>query len=171
MEGWVYIASNASMSGLIKIGYTAREPHERLAELSSSTAVPTCFKLEYAEHVENCRAVEQAIHLHIGFLRNVKEREFFRISPRRAIAVVARVAAPLRTQHGRQIAEKWIETNGDPLRLPKGNGGGTGRQETRPYFCQNCGRKYRIPRTGSRQTIECPKCEYRAVVRRVPSRE
>ncbi len=38
--GYIYIISNPSMPGLVKIGRTSRDPQTRLRELNSATGVP-----------------------------------------------------------------------------------------------------------------------------------
>ena len=45
--GYVYILVNDSMPGLIKIGKTARNSLARAKDLSSSTGVPTPFKVAF----------------------------------------------------------------------------------------------------------------------------
>ena len=44
--GFVYIATNESFANLQKIGFTSRNPSERMSELDS-TGVPTPFKISY----------------------------------------------------------------------------------------------------------------------------
>lgn len=46
-HGYVYILSNPSMPGLLKIGMTRFDPTRRVQELSSATGVPTQFQLIY----------------------------------------------------------------------------------------------------------------------------
>jgi hypothetical protein len=45
-RGYIYVLSNPSMPGIVKVGRTFREPRARAAELSASTGVPTPFKIE-----------------------------------------------------------------------------------------------------------------------------
>ena len=47
MKGFVYVLSNASMPGLIKVGMTTKVPDGRAKELSSDTSTPTPFIVEY----------------------------------------------------------------------------------------------------------------------------
>ena len=44
-KGYVYIAVNDAIPGKVKIGYTTKEPTERLKELSSPTGVPGKYTL------------------------------------------------------------------------------------------------------------------------------
>lgn len=58
----VYVITNPSMPGLVKIGKTLQDDASiRLAQLYS-TGVPFPFKLEFACRVLDPDAVEQALH-------------------------------------------------------------------------------------------------------------
>lgn len=46
MRGWVYIITNKSMPGLVKIGYTMKDPELRAAELYN-TGSPHPYKVDY----------------------------------------------------------------------------------------------------------------------------
>ena len=58
-QGYVYILSNISMPGLLKIGMTRLDPTKRVKELSSSTGVPTPFNLVYYREFNDCVAAMQ----------------------------------------------------------------------------------------------------------------
>ena len=45
MKGWVYVISNKAMPGIIKVGYSNKDPKERAAELG--TGAPHPYKVEY----------------------------------------------------------------------------------------------------------------------------
>lgn len=78
-SGSLYIASNAEMSGLLKIGYTMRDPSTRIAELGAVTGVPTPFKLEWTMPVEgSAKEIESMTHSKLRSKRAGKE--FFRVS-------------------------------------------------------------------------------------------
>ena len=47
MKGWVYILSNESLNGLIKIDFSTKDPANRATELSGDSGVPTPFVVEY----------------------------------------------------------------------------------------------------------------------------
>ena len=90
---WVYIMSNASMPGLLKIGMTTTSPEQRNRELGSATGVPTPFKLEYSLRVSNALRVERALHHELAAYRVNRRREFFETDIKtaiRALKVVAR---------------------------------------------------------------------------------
>lgn len=78
-HGYVYILSNPSMPGLLKIGMTRFDPNRRVQELSSATGVPTQFQLIYYREFHNCVAAELEIHsiLAAKGMRYNDQREFF----------------------------------------------------------------------------------------------
>jgi len=67
------------MPGILKIGKTERCPEERISELSSVTAIPTEFVLEYKIHVSNCDIAEKTVHESLCTFRVSNNREFFKI--------------------------------------------------------------------------------------------
>lgn len=84
----VYVLTNPAMPGLVKIGRTSREgANSRIGELYS-TGVPVPFQLEFAARVQNAEEVERALHLAFGPNRVNPKREFFRIDPEQAIAIL-----------------------------------------------------------------------------------
>ncbi|WPU57050.1 GIY-YIG nuclease family protein [Stenotrophomonas acidaminiphila] len=86
--GFVYILTNPSMPGLIKIGKTRLNPIDRAAQLHT-TGVPAGFQVEYACRTNDPEAVEQAMHVAFGPTRLSHKREFFQITPEQAIAVLS----------------------------------------------------------------------------------
>lgn len=86
-RGYVYILSNPSMKGLVKIGFTERSPEERLAELQG-TGVPTDFVLEYKFLSADPAGDEKKIHTLLDDYRINKKREFFEVSLELAIKTV-----------------------------------------------------------------------------------
>lgn len=80
--GYIYCMSNESMPGLLKIGMTMESPDERAKELSSSTGVPTPFRVEISKCVMEPYEKEQLIHKLLGELgfRVNERREFFNCS-------------------------------------------------------------------------------------------
>ena len=76
------------MPGLVKIGQTAQEDANlRIAQLYT-TGVPVPFRLEFACRVEDAGAVEEALHVAFSPNRVNPRREFFRIAPEQAIAIL-----------------------------------------------------------------------------------
>ena len=92
LGGIVYVLTNPEMPGLVKIGKTSRkEVQQRLIELYS-TGVPVPFECEYAAKVSDETAVEKAFHTAFEPYRINPNREFFRIDPEQAIALLALLA-------------------------------------------------------------------------------
>ena len=87
IDGYIYILTNKSMPGLIKVGYTTGTPHNRAKELSGTTGVPTPFKvasdIPIAGNVQN---VERLTHNKLANHRAGKE--FFRTGVEHALAMV-----------------------------------------------------------------------------------
>ena len=69
IKGWIYVLSNPSMPGLLKIGYTEREVEERIKELDSETGVPSPFILEAYCTSKNPRDDESRIHKSLSIYR------------------------------------------------------------------------------------------------------
>lgn len=80
-QGYVYILTNPSMPGLVKIGQTSRTVDERIAELNRATGVPTDFEVFAAIEVENPVIVETELHTLFANVRENDDREFFRVDP------------------------------------------------------------------------------------------
>jgi hypothetical protein len=92
-EGFVYLLSNPSMPGMVKIGRTIRDPAKRAAELTSSSGVPTPFHLEGYVLSPDAVKTEAAVHRAVKGRRVNSRREFFHIEPARALSIMRRVAA------------------------------------------------------------------------------
>lgn len=78
-KGYVYVLSNASMPGLLKIGKTTRSPQERASELFV-TGVPEPFTLEHAVLSPDCGWLEAKMHNLFRRERVDQGREFFRVA-------------------------------------------------------------------------------------------
>ena len=83
----VYILTNPSMPGLIKIGRTS-DLAARIASLSSGSSVPEPFDVAYAAYVEDAPFVERALHAAFSMHR-LPGREFFRIPVSNAVAALS----------------------------------------------------------------------------------
>ena len=112
--GIVYVLTNPAMPGLVKIGLTSRdEVEQRLKELYSVTGVPVPFECEYAARVSSHGDVEQALHAAFEPQRINPNREFFRIEPRQAIAILKLLAIEDVTpsvQESAEDVEEDVET-------------------------------------------------------------
>lgn len=80
MKGYVYILSNPSMPGIVKIGRTTRDVDARVSELYA-TGVPTPFEINYSVYSPNCAEMEAFAHDALKDLRVSEGREFFRVDP------------------------------------------------------------------------------------------
>lgn len=87
MNEYIYILSNRSMPGLLKIGFTSWEVRERSAKLFT-TGVPDPFRIELILPVDTGRAFENKIHESLKLFRHNAEREFFKISLQEAIRII-----------------------------------------------------------------------------------
>ena len=84
----VYVLTNPAMPGLVKIGKTALgDANDRILQLYT-TGVPVPFKIEFACRVADELEVEKALHIAFGPQRINPKREFFRIEPEQAIAIL-----------------------------------------------------------------------------------
>lgn len=61
MKGWVYVMTNPSMPGLIKVGFSMSDPELRARELGH-TGIPGAYLVEYEVLTGNPFQVEQAAH-------------------------------------------------------------------------------------------------------------
>ena len=86
--GFIYIAVNETMPGLVKIGQTTIAPSERVRQLSQATGVPKPFELYSAYEVESPKESEAEVHKYLAECRCNRTREFFEISPIEAHSIL-----------------------------------------------------------------------------------
>ena len=79
-DQWVYILSNPTQPGLLKIGYTKKLPEERAKQISSATGVALPYKVEWAYQCFNGEMVEREGHHKLKAQRVNSSKEFFQIS-------------------------------------------------------------------------------------------
>jgi hypothetical protein len=84
----VYVLTNESMPGLIKIGRTNTDLAARIRGLYQ-TGVPLPFELYFACEVQDSVFVEAQLHEAFGDHRVSKNREFFKLAPERARAALS----------------------------------------------------------------------------------
>jgi T5orf172 domain len=88
MKGIVYVLTNPAMPGIVKIGHTTRsEIQQRMRELFT-TGVPVPFECAFACETEDCKLLEQALHIAFGPNRIHPGREFFSIETHQPIAIL-----------------------------------------------------------------------------------
>jgi hypothetical protein len=93
-KGYLYILSNRSMPGLLKIGLTTRSVPDRVTELNAATGVPTAFVIEAYFESTNPQEHEDLVHKRLGHNR-VRGKEFFRVSLEDAIEVIRTVTGQI----------------------------------------------------------------------------
>ena len=80
MAGFVYVMSNASFDGRLKIGMSVKDPTgERVNELNNTTSLPEPFLVEYYCFVDRHDQLEKLIHKELDGFRPNKKREFFNV--------------------------------------------------------------------------------------------
>lgn len=98
MKGWVYVISNKAMPGLVKVGYSEKDPEQRAKELDH-TGAPYPYIVEYEILVEEPYEIEQRVHQILS--RYLEGKEWFRCSSEEAVDAIRRVAG------GRAISESF----------------------------------------------------------------
>lgn len=76
-KGYVYILTNPSMPGLVKIGKTVRDVEQRANELYQ-TGVPEPFVVSHHVYSPDCTELEATVHAAMMKERVSSGREFFR---------------------------------------------------------------------------------------------
>ena len=109
--GFIYLAVNDTMPGLVKIGYTKGDVQERMKELSADTGVPAPFKCAYSCKVQNPAEAEKQLHQNFFYCRESGNREFFRADWRVVQAVIEDDFQTLR----RSTKRKKIAKKGEPV--------------------------------------------------------
>lgn len=92
---WVYVLSNPSYEGMLKIGYTRNAPELRSEQLYKGTGVPTPFKLEFAKQCLNGEMLERLTHKYLKKDRVNNEREFFYTNLQEVIKVINKLHSDL----------------------------------------------------------------------------
>lgn len=92
-KGFLYVAENPSMVGLLKIGRTEKIPTARLADLFT-TGVPEPFDVVYYALVQDSKKSEMAVHDLLSRYRYKKNREFFAIGVGAAVRAIQAIEPP-----------------------------------------------------------------------------
>ena len=85
-KGIIYIFTNDAMPSVIKIGITT-DIKRRMRELDT-TGIPLPFRCHYAIEIEDYDIKEKLIHDAFSDHRVRKNREFFTLSPERAVSML-----------------------------------------------------------------------------------
>lgn len=110
-EGFVYVAINPSIPGLVKIGRTERVPSARMKELQS-TGVPEPFEVAYYALVENAKHVERCAHDQLVRYRKQSNREFFAVSVHAAVRVIRDIEKPKHESESHEILSQLVDSTG-----------------------------------------------------------
>ncbi len=92
MKGWVYVISNRAMPGLVKVGFSTKDPELRASDLNH-TGSPHPYLVEYELLIEEPRNIEQRVHSELSHVKEAKE--WFRCTAEQAVATIKAVAGPL----------------------------------------------------------------------------
>lgn len=103
--GYIYILSNPSMPGLIKIGFTNRDVKERVGQLSAATGVPKPFEIEYYCLTRDVEEVEEKSHRHFSSYRS-KGKEFFSVPVIEAVKVIDSLVKTVEPDRFSRVTEK-----------------------------------------------------------------
>ena len=88
MNEIIYILTNESMPGYVKIGKTNNDLEQRVRDLSASTSIPLPFTVFYACKVKDANFAEHQLHDAFDNNRVNPRREFFQIAPQRVVAAL-----------------------------------------------------------------------------------
>lgn len=100
VRGWVYVITNKAIPGLVKVGYTLKDPNVRARELDG-TGMPHPYVVEYEVFVEGPREIERLTHSRLSCAREAKE--WFRCGVSAAISEIQAVVGSnviLQTRRG-----------------------------------------------------------------------
>lgn len=117
-KGFLYVARNNAMPGLLKIGRTNRVPDARMSELFS-TGVPEPFQIIYYAMTSDAKADEAQVHKVLSRFRHTQNREFFAINSTSAIGAITHLC---------EIEHHWTNTELDAAAKE----GGAGFQTRQP---------------------------------------
>ena len=109
-KGFVYIAQNAAMPGLLKIGYSEKVPIVRIQELYT-TGVPEPYSTAYYCLVEDARNIEERLHRSLAAFRHNANREFFRVGLETVIESIRNMCAPEHEWSEHELPAKDAETS------------------------------------------------------------
>lgn len=113
MTGFVYFLTNRAMPGLLKIGYTKLQLHERLAQLNG-TGVPVGFEIGAAFAVTEPARVEKSIHNALAPFRYNQNREFFSLSLAAGLSESIEHIFPYLSEEG-SAGKEAVTTDSGPI--------------------------------------------------------
>lgn len=166
MRGWVYVISNKAMPGLLKVGFTLKDPDLRARELDH-TGAPHPYVVEYEVMVNEPRDIEQRVHSQLSQVNEAKE--WFRCSLQDAITSIralvgtgvilenVRNAQGLDSPYGLEAPPcATEEMNLDDFSSPHSK-----RFKSTGTFagnCSHCGSYFTVTLTRHDSSARCPEC-------------
>lgn len=89
MQNIIYILTNETMPGLVKIGLTTDSVESRISQLSAHSGVPLPFECYFAAEVKDCAKLEKTLHKLFSEGRVNPKREFFKIDPEKVVLAIS----------------------------------------------------------------------------------
>ena len=157
MNEIIYILTNESMLGYVKIGKTTNNLEQRVRDLSASTSVPLPFTVFYACKVKDANFVEHQLHDAFDNNRVNPRREFFQIAPERVVAALKLAEIEnitpkkdlIETKEDREAHEEALERRGrfnfEMVKIPL---------DSEIYFSRDESKKARVVDLYPSQSIE-----------------
>lgn len=147
VKGWVYVISNAAMPGILKIGFSLKDPMLRAQELAN-TGSPHPYEVEYEVLIENPREVEQLAHKLLQ--KKLEGKKWFRCSLEEAIHSIKSVAKSpviLETKNNKN------KTKSPPNTTSRHMSSGTYSGN-----CSFCNSHITVTIQPNSKSVRCPKC-------------
>lgn len=88
---WVYVLIHPQEPQLLKIGYTKKDPKERLKEINSQTGVAGEYRLTYIFRTINGQRLETAVHTFLADRRIHSRKEHFELPREEAIQIIKEI--------------------------------------------------------------------------------
>lgn len=85
MKGWVYVITNPAMPGIVKVGFSLKDPEIRARELNH-TGCPHEYEVSYAVLVDEPRNLEKSVHSYL--CEKIAGKEWFSCNRQEAIAAI-----------------------------------------------------------------------------------
>ena len=157
MNEIIYVLTNESMPGYVKIGKTTNNIEQRVRELSASTSVPLPFTVFYACKVKDAKFIEHQLHDAFDDNRVNPRREFFQIAPERVVAALKLAEIEnitpkkdlIELKEDREAHEEALERRGkfnfELAKIPLG---------TEIYFSRDESKRAKVVNLHSSQSIE-----------------
>lgn len=87
-KGFIYVLKNPSLKGMVKIGVTTKDPSKKCEELSSTSIIPTPFKVVYSQPSKNPFKVLNIVHTILDEFRVYKDSDFFNVDVEQTINLI-----------------------------------------------------------------------------------